>query len=277
LTGFYFLSEIPLPYPLFVKEERRLSVKLTMKNLVAILIVSGQIAFAQSPDSSAASPTRKSPVDQLIPWLLNENQQLRGLPFSEVIFDTTGKRVLAVDRKDEIDQRVIKQISAALDEVMKKLNSPASPIQNIERINEVSSYFENSLRESLNMIPAVSCDFPRTADGKIQRSGYPDLRLVDLTSKRVFYLDPKLYAVGSRDSSFRAFYFEPKIATNKVREDAVHLVAGFEHEPHKDGRWNFTRWDLVDLSQLKVKLKAEFQGSNHDMYRPEAVVATSAK
>jgi len=248
-----------------------------MKTLVAILIVSGQIGFAQSPDSSAASPTLKSPVDQLIPWLLNENQQLRGLPFSEVILDTTGKHVLAVDRKDEVDQRVIKQISAALDEVMKKLNSSASPIQNIERINEVSSYFENSLRESLNTIPAVSCDFPRTADGKIQRSGYPDLRLVDLTSKRVFYLDPKLYAAGSRDSSFRAFYFEPKIATNKVREDAVHLVAGFEHEPHKDGRWNFTRWDLVDLSQLKVKLKAEFQGSNRDMYRPEAVVATSAK
>ena len=277
MTGFYFLSEIPLPYPLFVKEERRLSVKLTMKILVAILIVSGQIPFAQPLDSSAASPTRKSPVDQLIPWLLNENQQLRGLPFSEVIFDTTGQRVLAVDRKNEVDQRVIKQISAALDEVIKKLNSPASPIQNIERINEVSSYFENSLRESLNTIPAMSCDFPRTADGKIQRSGYPDLRLVDLTSKRVFYLDPKLYAAGSRDSSFRAFYFEPKIATNKVREDAVHLVAGFEHEPHKDGRWNFTRWDLVDLSQLKVKLKAEFQGSNRDMYRPEAVVATSAK
>ena len=277
MTGFYFLSEIPLPYALFVKEERRLSVKPTMKILVAILIVSGQIPFVQPPDSSAASPTRKSPVDQLIPWLLNENQQLRGLPFSEVIFDTTGKRVLAVDRKNEVDQRVIKQISAALDEVIKKLNSPASPIQNIERINEVSSYFENSLRESLNTIPAMSCDFPRTADGKIQRSGYPDLRLVDLTSKRVFYLDPKLYAAGSRDSSFRAFYFEPKIATNKVREDAVHLVAGFEHEPHKDGRWNFTRWDLVDLSQLKVKLKAEFQGSNRDMYRPEAVVATSAK
>src|SRR5207302_8466423 len=181
-------------------------------------------------------------------------------------------------RTNEVDQRVIKQISAALDEVIKKLNSPASPIQKIERINEVSSYFENSLRESLNTIPAMSCDFPRTADGKIQRSGYPDLRLVDLTSKRVFYLDPKLYAAGSRDSSFRAFYFEPKIATNKVRDDAVHLVVGFEHEPReKSNTWKFTRWDVVDLSKFKVKLKAEFQGSNRDMYRPEAIVASSAK
>src|SRR5260370_10964892 len=38
--------------------------------------------------------------------------------------------------------------------------------------------------------------------------GYPDLCIIDLESKRVFYLDPKLYAAGSRDSSFRAFYFE---------------------------------------------------------------------
>ena len=88
-----------------------------------------------------------------------------------------------------------------------------------------------------------------------------NLRVVDLASKRVFYLDPKLYVSGSRDNSFRAFYFEPKIDTNKVRDEAVHLVVGFEHEPRKKtGAWKFTRWDLVDLAQFKVKLKAEFQG-----------------
>ena len=62
-----------------------------------------------------------------------------------------------------------------------------------------------------------------------------------------------------------------------MRDDAVHFVAGFEHEPRKAGHWSFTRWDLVDLSQFKVKLKAEFQGSNHDMYRPEAIVASGGR
>jgi hypothetical protein len=88
-----------------------------------------------------------------------------------------------------------------------------------------------------------------------------------------------------------------------VRDDAVHFVAGFEHQPsprlrltgqpsENDGSkgepveggsrspntmWKFTRWDLVDLSQFKVKLKAEFQGSNRDLYRPEAIVASSTK
>ena len=221
---------------------------------------------------------KKPAVDQLIPWLLDEGAQLSGVPFSEVIVDVTGKKVLGFDAKNEIDQRVGKGIGAACDETMKRLNAPGNPIQAIARINEVSSHFEDTLRELLNSTPGLSCDFPRTAEGKVQRSGYPDLRIVDLASKRVFYLDPKLYAAGSRDSSFRTFYFEPKVATNKVRDDAVHFVAGFEHEPReKSNSWKFTRWDIVDLSQFKVKLKAEFQGSNRDMYRPEAIVASSAK
>lgn len=223
------------------------------------------------------SVSDQSPVDQLIPWLLNEDRQLRGIAFGSVIFDTTGKRVLPVDPKNEVDQRVLKQISAVLDQVLTKMNEPNSPIQKIPRINEASSHFEDNLRELLNKAPGLTCDFPHTAANKIQRSGYPDLRIVDTASDRIFYLDPKLYVVGSRGSSFRTFYFEPKIATNKVKDDAVHLVAGFEHELRAEDHWKFTRWDLVDLSQFKVKLKAEFQGSNHDLYRPEAIVATSAK
>jgi hypothetical protein len=226
-----------------------------------------------SPTSGSVSSN--SPVDQLIPWLLDEDRQLRGIPFSEVIFDATGKRVLAFDPQNEADRRVVKQISAACGETIKRLNAPDSVIQNVGRINEVSSYFEGTLRELLSSASGLSCDSPRTIEGKVQRSGYPDLRIVDLASKRVFYLDPKLYAVGSRNSSFRTFYFEPKKATNKVRDDAVHFVVGFEHEwREKNGRWKFTRWDLVDLSHFKVKLKAEFQGSNYDMYRAEAIVAS---
>jgi len=256
------------------------------KALIIFLGCAGLINCMAAAPLAEADKTSEAPlpesrpegtVDQLIPWLLDESRQLRGIRFAEVIFDTTGKRVLPVDPKNEVDQRVVKSISAACDETVRRLNVPDSAIQSTTRINEVSSHFEDVLRELLNAEPGLSCDLPRTAQGRVMRSGYPDLRIVDLASKRVFYLDPKLYAVGSRDSSFRSFYFEPKIATNKVRDDAVHFIAGFEHEPRKEGHWKFMRWDLVDLAQFRVKLKAEFQGSNRDMYRPEAIVATSAK
>jgi hypothetical protein len=229
--------------------------------------------FAQ--ENPPAKP--KAPVDQLISWLLDEQAQLRGIPFGALIGDVTGKKVLAFDAKNEADQRVLKGIKAACGAAMTRLNAPNSAIQSIARINEVSSHFEDILRELLNSTAGLNCDFPKTGEGKTQRSGYPDLRIVDLSSERVFYLDPKLYAQGSRDSSFRTFYFEPKTATNKVRDDAVNLIVGFEHAPKdKAVGWKFTRWDVVDLANFKVKLKAEFQGSNRDMYRPEAIVASSS-
>ena len=220
---------------------------------------------------------QKNTIDALIPWLLQKDAELHGIPFSEVIFDATGKRVLPFDRKDETDQRVVRQLRSALDEVMKRLNAPDKAVQRISRINELSSHFEDLIRELLEAEPGLGCDLPRTAQNRVQRSGYPDLRLIDEQSQRVYYLDPKLYAVGSRDSSFRTFYFEPKSTTNKVRDDAVHFIVGFEHQKSPGQSWKFTRWDLIDLSQFKVKLKAEFQGSNRDIYRPEAVVASSVK
>ena len=221
--------------------------------LIAAANLCAAALLAQSP--------QKEPVEQLIPWLLQADHELREIPFTKVIANAAGKRVLALDRANEDDQRVIRQISGVLEEVMKRMNAPENAVQKVGRINEVSSHVENLLRELLSATPGLSCDFPRTSEGRVQRSGYPDLRIVETASQRVFYLDPKLYAAGSRDSSFRTFYFEPKITTNKVTDDAVHLLIGFEHAPKSGARWNFTRWDLVDLAHFKVRLKAEFQGS----------------
>src|SRR5438309_3328812 len=195
--------------------------------MVAFLI---GLAEVDAQTAGAPSSSEKATIDALIPWLLQEDAQLRGIPFSEVIFDTTGKHVLAFNPKDETDARVLKQMSSALDQVMTRLNASKSLIQGIPRINEVSSHFEDLIRQLLNKTPDLACDFPKTAAGGKQRSGYPDLELVDQLSHRIHYLDPKLYAVGSRDSSFRTFYFAPQLATTKLPEDAVHFIVGFEHE-----------------------------------------------
>lgn len=187
--------------------------------LAAILIASSDLS---AQGTATSSSVQKTPIDALIPWLLQEGDQLREIPFGEVIFDATGKHVLMFNPKDDIDARVIRRISTVLDEVMERLNAPDSVIQKIPRINEVSGYFEDLIRELLNTQPGFNCEFPKTAAGATQRSGYPDLELIDQQSHRIYYLDPKLYAAGSRESSFRTFYFEPRVATNKVREDAFH-------------------------------------------------------
>jgi hypothetical protein len=215
-------------------------------------------AVAQSSVAPAESPspaTGKAAVDQLIPWLLDEDQQLRGVAFSKLIFDTTGRKVLPFAANNAVDQRVANAISAACDKTMQRLNAPNSEIQNVDRINEISSHFENTLRELLNATPGLRCDFPLTAQGKVQRSGYPDLRITDLESKRVFYLDPKLYAAGTRDSSFRTFYFEPtknrpiKCAMTRciswsdlsMRHAKVEQVLQTAHGNSSDGTWSIFR------------------------------------
>jgi hypothetical protein len=240
----------------------------------SLLLIIGAITSASLTPFARA---QEADFDHTIVSVLRADQELREVPFSQVVLAVTGRRVLPIDANKENDRRVIKSISEVLDEVTRRMNAEDSPVQKVVRINEASSHFEDMLRELLNRAPGFSCDFPHTAEDRLQRSGYPDLRLVETATKRVFYLDPKLYAAGSRDSSFRTFYFEPKVTTNKVRDDAVHLLVGFEHEPRSNGHWNFTRWDLVDLSHFKVRLKAEFQASNRDIYKPEAIVATGGK
>src|SRR5215510_1566701 len=90
----------------------------------------GSYASVNTTADAPTPATGKAAVDQLIPWLLDEDQELRAVPFSEVIFNTTGKKVLPFETKNVVDQRVAKAISAACNETMKRLNKPGSPIQN---------------------------------------------------------------------------------------------------------------------------------------------------
>ncbi len=250
---------------------------MTCRLLLLLLVAAVATANSKEAPAASLSVNSDSPAESLIHWLLQQDDGLRELPFAEVICAATGKSIVPIDPADENDARVLKAIGTGLDEVLQRMNAPDAKVQSVARINEVSSFFEEMLRDVMNKVPRLSCDYPKTADERVQRSGYPDLRLVDTETKRVYYMDPKLYAEGSRTSSFRTFYFEPKVATNKVRDDAAHLILGIEHSARSAGHWEFTRWEIVDLSKLRVKLKAEFQGSNHDIYRADAVVGSSAK
>jgi hypothetical protein len=121
----------------------------------------------------------------------------------------------------------------------------------------------------------LHCEIPVNASGDRQRSGYPDLKLVDEASGRIFYIDPKIYRLGSERSSFRTFYFEPKKATNKILDTASHLIVGVAHSGKVDGYWQLDHWQIVDLAEFRVRLKAEFQASNRDLYLPSAILRES--
>jgi len=234
-----------------------------MKNRICLLLLLGGVLSAPAAD-----------VTPLVRQLMEVRDELEGIPFSEVVRANTGKRLLPIDRQNAEDRKLVEKITGAIKRVMRRIADPEHEAHRQRRINEVSRFFEEALLEELNAVPGFECGFPKTAEGRVQRSGYPDLRLKDRESGRVVYLDPKLFQARSRNSSLRTFYFTPKVETNKILDDAHHLLVGFAHEGKVDGVWRFTHWELVDLAGFKVRLKAEFQGSNRDIYRDENIVAS---
>ena len=200
----------------------------------------------------------------LVRGLLKADLSKRDFDFATISEAVSGRKVVALG-KMESGERVYDALSRVLADVLEEMNSKKSPLLGLRRINEGSRFFEDGLLVGLNAVEGLKCEIPLTRKGKEQRSGYPDLQITDEATGEIFYLDPKLMEQGSEDSTFRTFYFEPKDETLKINADAAHLLVGIEHDG-VDGDWHFNGWRIVDLSGLKVRLKAEFQASNRDLY-----------
>ncbi|MBK1881174.1 hypothetical protein JIN85_02040 [Luteolibacter pohnpeiensis] len=212
-----------------------------------------------------AKNQQPDPDVELVRNILAEKLASRTFSFATVCQAVSGKKVIPLDQSPA-GQKVVEAINVALSEILPQLSQADSPVRQLRRINEASRFFEDALLQKLNSTAGLNCEIPPTRDGVHQRSGYPDLRIEDEATGAIFYLDPKLVEQGSAGSTFRSFYFEPKIETLKVNDDAVHLLVGIEHDG-KTGAWTFSGWRIVDLSTLQVRLKAEFQASNAELYR----------
>jgi hypothetical protein len=209
---------------------------------------------------------------ELLQTLAQKAELLQDVPFAEVVSAATGHKVLPFvpSKSDAVAKRIQAAVSEALRRCLELANAPKSPLQQKKRINETSKWFEDTLCEILAATPGFSCDFPTNAEGHLQRTGYPDLRLVHTASGRVTYLDPKVHAADSETSSLRTFYYQPSVDGGKIREDAHHLILGIAHEGPPQ-QWIFTGWKIVDVAELRVSLKAEFDAGNSEMYQPELV------
>jgi hypothetical protein len=233
------------------------------------LLLGGACVFLATRKAGALPEPPRNDDAALVRSLLDENLSKRTFAFATVAEACSGTKVLPLG-DSEAERRVVSAIGNAVAETIAEMNREDAPVRKLRRINEASRFFEDGMRERLDAIPGLNCEVPPTRSGERQRSGYPDLRLADEETGRVFYLDPKLVERGSVASTFRTFYFEPKNETLKITEDATHLLVGIEHDG-ATGRWTFSGWRLVDLSALRVRLKAEFQASNAELYGKTAL------
>jgi hypothetical protein len=130
------------------------------------------------------------------------------------------------------------------------------------RINEVSRAIENELVEEIRKTGLKPKMLPTM--------GYPDIELIDQHG-RLTYLEVKISSSVKR-SSLRSFYYT---TGKKIKTDARHLLLGLLITEEKDKYWKIEEWTLTDLSKLNVQLKAEFNASNIDIYKPELILAKS--
>lgn len=230
-----------------------------------------------SPVKQGAVRPDESPIQTFVTWVLEGEGQFQSVSFAEVVSAVSETEVLPVNVTDSIDAEMLELVKSSLDAVLLELSVSDNPIHAVGRVNEISRHVEDALLARLNAAVGFQCGIPRNASGDVQRSGYPDLRLVHEATQRVFYIDPKIYKAGSEGSSFRTFYFEPQRSTNKILNDASHLIVGISHSGKQDGHWKLDAWKVVDLIDFKVRLKAEFQANNRQLYQENRVLGKSAE
>lgn len=253
----------------YLEFRRRFLVQIQGPILPILILCLASVGCAGEPSIS------NSDIEPFVRWLLVDGERLEDVRFAEVAEAVSGCKVLPVDTSDAVDAAMLAHVQESLDAMLLELAKVENPIHAVGRVNEISRHVEDYLLTRLNATGAYECKIPVNATGRVQRSGYPDLQLVHTGSGRVFYIDPKVYKLGSETSSFRSFYFEPKLETNKILDNASHLIVGIAHSGKVEGRWQLDTWKVIDLNNFRVRLKAEFQSSNRELYKEEAVLGES--
>jgi hypothetical protein len=174
-------------------------------------------------------------------------QKVEDVPFSYIIEMTTGCKVYSLS---DIDKVVVDEIFSSARKVLDwSKNRDFSEM----RPNEISNELERQLRENLGgEIP----------EGKT--AGYPNISF--RREERNYYVEVKLAGEEQLGSGFRTFYYEP-VELMKVTKDACHVMVGYIHRNRR-----VMSFKIIDLSKINVSLKNEFNASNKELYKKEAII-----
>ena len=139
----------------------------------------------------------------------------------------------------------------------------------VGRPNELGNYLERVLMSRLDESLHFSVDMPRTEQGHKQAVGYPDGIIIDELRNVVAYFDVNIFQEKTRTSTLRSFYYQPT-NQSKISHDAPHFLVGFVVDSLGDNNRSpfiIKDYEIVDIYDLEVNFKAEFNASNRDIYK----------
>ncbi|MBD3408496.1 MAG: hypothetical protein GF411_20400 [Candidatus Lokiarchaeota archaeon] len=190
---------------------------------------------------------------RLIERVFVTQKELKEVPFPLLIKTTTGKEIIPLDSSNKADMILIEKITKSITSYLDISKRTKRRIRG-DRINEVGKSIEVEFVQELqrNGLEVNS----------LGSSGYPDIEIIDHVG-RFTYLESKSTS-KSWESSFRSFYYN---TGKKVKENARHLLIGWRIIEESDKYWIIKGCKLVDLFNLSLKLKAEFNASNNNIYK----------
>jgi hypothetical protein len=99
-----------------------------------------------------------------------------------------------------------------------------------------------------------------------------------LYKNRATYLECKIFAQGSADTTMRSFYLSPS-ESFKVSVDARHLLLAFGMQASptagagsRDSKYIPLSYKLIDLHDLLCDVKYEFNSDNRRLYAPSMML-----
>jgi len=202
------------------------------------------------------------------------------LEFHIIVESTIHKKIIPISKDDEKDTLLLKDIHTIVNDfavhynkkvitfdLYKSLVKPPKPKS--FRNNEVGvfadkiipSFFEKN-KDKLKIVKSFE---------RLSLNGYPDEMITD-NYGRTTYLEVK--TTSRRDvGSPRDFFFSPlKNSKKKIKSDGHHLLLCFDTFEQKEKEFIVTGWCLIDMFNIKVSMKPEFNTDNLELYKKENIL-----
>jgi hypothetical protein len=196
---------------------------------------------------------------------------IKDIPFPVAIKVISGHKVIPFNKSSEEDRKLLDKLEMAAQIAGTQANKLGFERN---RPNEVGNDIEPYVKKALSQV-GLRAETPRNIQGRRQGLAYPDIEIAE-PNGRITYLECKTYNIKNISTSQRAFYFSPSV---KITHDARHLLLSYQIERIQRGAKMIfvpVHWRIYTIDDLLVSVKHEFNASNRDMYRNEALLAESS-
>lgn len=207
-------------------------------------------------------------------------ETFNNIDFHIIVETTIHKKILKFDPKNKFDKDLINDLKLIINDfaksystkpitfdIYKELVKPPKPKS--FRNNEIgifadkliSSKFEE-LKHKLKIIEKFE---------RLNLNGYPDEVIFDKQG-RTTYLEVKTTSRRETGSP-RDFFFSPLTnSKKKITDDARHLLLCFDIDEIEEKHFLITGWCLIDLFDVKVTMKPEFNTNNLELYKQKHII-----